>query len=245
MEMSRKEAIAACERSLLVLPVGATEQHGDHLPVGTDTLLVEAIVERAASMTSGVVVLPTVTISSSPHHLPFGGTLSLTSVNLYRLLRDIGSSLKRSRCRCLFIVNGHGGNHELIQVAARDIALEEGFEVASVTWWVMAMSALRAAAPPGTRIPGHAGAFETSTMLAIDRRFVAEAPSRDSPDEPPLTQESAFRVESPGRWENIDGFTDDPSVANADLGLTYLEIGAKELSAAFTALNARVFPQRA
>src|SRR5438552_13655640 len=93
--MTRSEAIKAAPESLLIIPLGATEQHGPHLPVGTDTMLVETIAERAAlaSRNSVFIVLgPTLPIGSSAYHVRFGGTISVATATYYRVLMDVGRS---------------------------------------------------------------------------------------------------------------------------------------------------------
>jgi len=161
IEMTRSEAIKAAPESLLIIPLGATEQHGPHLPVGTDTLLVETIAERALLALRNsfpAVLAPTLPVGSSAHHVPFGGTLSLTSPSFYRVLMDIGRSAASVGFRRMFYLNGHGGNHELAQVAARDLGLELPIAVGAGSWWAMAYNALIEAGSPAIRnIPGHAG----------------------------------------------------------------------------------------
>jgi creatinine amidohydrolase len=227
----------------VVLPIAATEQHGPHLPTGTDSLITESIVEQAAAIANvKLVVLPTIDVGSSDHHLPFGGTLSLTSQVFYEVLMQIGSSLASSGCKRLFIVNGHGGNHEVMQLVARDIALQQNITVACASWWALAYDALVDASPKGTRIPGHAGACETSLMLASHAALVGTPPRRkaDAVSAPeasiPMFRRS-LRIEIPGSWQQIDGFTDDPAAGSADLGRTYLEISGSKLAQAFRAFE--------
>src|SRR5437762_128963 len=93
--MTRSEAIKAAPESLLVFPLGATEQHGPHLPVGTDSMLVEAVAERAVQALPDsvpAVLAPTLPVGSSAHHVPFGGTLSMTTLSFYGVLMDLGRS---------------------------------------------------------------------------------------------------------------------------------------------------------
>src|SRR5438034_8081666 len=88
-ELTREELCAAAPDTLAILPVGATEQHGPHLPVGTDRFTVEHIARAAAAEAAGripVLVAPTLPFGSSHHHLPFGGTLSLGTETYYHVL---------------------------------------------------------------------------------------------------------------------------------------------------------------
>ena len=91
-ELTRVEAAARAPEALVVLPVGATEQHGPHLPLATDTLIVEHVARAAADVASrdiDVLVTPTLPFGSSHHHLPFGGTISMTTERYYGALRDM------------------------------------------------------------------------------------------------------------------------------------------------------------
>src|SRR5438874_9545646 len=154
VEMTRSEANKAGLESLLVFPLGATEQHGPHLPVGTDSMLVEAVAERAVqSLPDSVpaVLAPTLPVGSSAHHVPFGGTLSMTTLSFYGVLMDLGRSAASAGFRRMFFLNGHGGNHEIAQVAARDLGLELPIAVGSGSWWAMAYHALAEAGNPTIR----------------------------------------------------------------------------------------------
>ncbi|MCA9878465.1 MAG: creatininase family protein, partial [Thermomicrobiales bacterium] len=160
-EITRGEAAARAPEALVVVPVAATEQHGPHLPLGTDTFLVEAVARQAAVLAASeidILVTPTLPVGASHHHLPFGGTLSLASETYYRAVRDVVRSLITDGFRRVFVINGHGGNHELIQVVVRDLVLEEQANLAAASYWDLARAALAEQAPDVTgRLPGHAG----------------------------------------------------------------------------------------
>ena len=144
-ELTRVELREIAPAALAVLPVGATEQHGPHLPSGTDAMHAEHVARAAAAQIAArtpVVVTPTLAFGSSPHHLPFGATLSLTSQTFSSVLHDLCTSLIGTGFRQIFILNGHGGNHELIQIVARDLALADPVSVAAGSWWSIAWDAL-------------------------------------------------------------------------------------------------------
>jgi creatinine amidohydrolase len=230
-EMTRDALSAVAPAALAVIPVGATEQHGPHLPAGTDTMHAEHVARQAAARIADrvpVVVTPTLAFGNSPHHLPFGATISLSTGTFARVLADIGSSLVMAGFRRMFVVNGHGGNHELIQLMARDLALEHAIAVGAASWWAIARDALIAAgAAQDMRLPGHAGAFETSVVLALRPDLVAEPrPHRDDTAiGDPLALWSGCRVEIPGWWQGIDGYTDSPARGTARDGRRFLEAG--------------------
>ena len=236
VEMTRAEANRVAPECLLVVPLGATEQHGPHLPVGTDSMLVEAVAERAATALRDsfpVVLAPMLPVGSSAHHVPFGGTLSITSVSFYSVLMDIGRSAASGGFRRMFYLNGHGGNHELAQVAARDLGLELPIAVGAGSWWAMAYDALIEAGSPTIRtIPGHAGGFETAAMMAMAGHLVRD-PRPSRPDQPAADPpfRSGFRTEVHGSWKAIDGFTDNPAGASAELGARFLTVAAARVAA--------------
>jgi creatinine amidohydrolase len=236
--MTREEAKRkAAAGAIALLPTGATEQHGPHLPVGTDTYAVETVVRRAAALVVErvpVVVTPTLPFGSSQHHLAFGGTMSVSTATYYQLVRDLVESLITGGFSRIIIINGHGGNHEVIQLVVRDIALEQPVKLGAASYWQMAADAFAAtdAAQQG-RVPGHAGAFETSLMMALQPDCVVEPrPSRE--DDPsiidPPTLAKRLRVEQHRFWHLFDGYTDSPARASADHGETYLDLAAKAVA---------------
>jgi creatinine amidohydrolase len=230
-DLNREAARALAGEALLLLPLGATEQHGPHLPVGTDTLLVQAVAERAAAAARIPVVLaPPLALGSSDHHLVFGGTLSLTTDTYYRVLMDLGRSAAASGFRRIFLLNGHGGNHELMQLAVRDLAREAGIAAAAGSWWAMAHEELVQVGAGITNVPGHAGAFETAAVLAVAAHLVAVPPARpDWSGRRPAA--AAARVELPGSWSGIDGFSDSPADASAVVGAAFLEVAVARVAA--------------
>lgn len=238
-EMNREQLRTAAGESLAVLPIGATEQHGPHLPTGTDAFTIETLVREAAAEASKdipLIVTPTLPFGSSHHHFVFGATLSLSTETYYRVLCELIESLINDGFTRIFLVNGHGGNHELAQLAARDMALRHPVRVAAGSYWTMAWDQLIAAdAHRGRRLPGHAGDFETSIVLSLRPDLVpAERPHRDGVFESnPSGFHQSYRVERHGFWREIDGFTDSPDRATAEKGTLFREVVIRALSRAF------------
>ena len=234
-ELTRVAAKEWAAKGLLVLPVGATEQHGPHLPVGTDAFAVEAVSRRAAEAASDsipVVVTPTLPFGCSPHHIPFGGTMSLGTENYYLAVTDLVESLILGGWTRILIVNGHGGNSELVQLVVRDLALKHPVNLAALSYWNPAWDTLvESGAHLNGRMPGHAGAFETSLVLALRPELVTEPrPSREVPlASDPKGIAPRYRLERNGFWREIDGYTDSPAAGSADWGTSYLEIIVEEL----------------
>jgi creatinine amidohydrolase len=236
-EITREEAARRAPGALMVLPVGATEQHGPHLPLGTDFLIVEHLTRTAAQEARAsidVLVAPTFQTGSSHHHLPFGGTISLSTEHYYGALRDMTETLIESGFRRIFIVNGHGGNHELIQLVVRDLALLRPCNLAAASYWDLAREPLAERAPDlRERLPGHAGVFETSLIMALRPDLVADPLPHRSAEE--LTRTAMptfpFRAERHGFWQRIGGYTDSPDQASAERGQHLLEITVEAVAA--------------
>lgn len=236
-ELTRVEARALAPDALLILPVGATEQHGPHLPVGTDRMIVEHVARAAAAALPDdipAVVAPTLPFGSSHHHVPFGGTLSLGTESYYRALADLAETLIAGGFRRIFILNGHGGNSELIQLVARDLALRHPASLAAAPYWTIAWEALVAeGAHLGAGLPGHAGAFETALIMALRPELVREPrPHREAPPDDDPRGRAAYRAERHGWWQQIDGYTDSPDRADAERGRRYLAAIVREVAAA-------------
>jgi creatinine amidohydrolase len=237
-ELTRTEAKNLGPEAVLLFPVGATEQHGPHLPVGTDHFAVENIARAAAQVASAqipVVVAPTLPFGSSHHHIPFGGTMSLSTETYYRTVLELCEALILGAWRRIFILNGHGGNHEIVQLVARDLALKHPVQMAAASYWNIAWDKFIAAeAHIGARLPGHAGFFETSVVMALRPELIHEPrPQRDNvPDSDPRGFARPVRIETHGSWQSFDGYTDSPARASAEKGRTFLDAAAESVGAA-------------
>jgi creatinine amidohydrolase len=245
-ELTREDLNARLPGAVVLLPTGATEQHGPHLATGHDSFTVARIAASAAERVTGdheVIVAPTLMFGSSAHHLQFGGSLSLATETNRAVVRDLVSSMLSAGSRRVFLLNGHGGNHELNQLVARDLALEQpadaGVAIAAASYWEIAAASLAADARlAGFRMPGHAGQFETATMLAMDSARVREPrPARD--DDPSRAMViPGVRVEASGWWRTFDGYTDSPARATAETGEIIIEHVVRDVAAALTAFAA-------
>lgn len=243
-EMTREALGMALPNAVIVLPTAATEQHGPHLATGHDALVLDEIVRRAAERVdtgTNVLVAPTLTFGSSDHHLPFGGTLSLRSETYLAVLKDLLRSAVESGARRVLVVNGHGGNHELNEIAVRDTALAQPNDrrvvLAAGSWWTIAAQALAGREEfASARIPGHAGQLETAMMLAWRPDLVQEPrPARES-DPSVGTRIAGLRIEGEVRWREFDGFTDSPADAMLELGALALDLAAGALAKAIERL---------
>jgi creatinine amidohydrolase len=237
-EMTREQIRAIAAETTVVLPTAAIEQHGPHLAIVTDTLACATICQRAAEIAAeqiAVTVAPPVQFGSSHHHFPHPGVLSLSNGTFIRVVAEICESLARSGFRRIVIVNGHGGNDEAIRVAARDVALIQPVSIAAASYWTIAGPALvdeGRAGEIGT-LPGHAGAFETSLVLALRPDLVDRASYPPAVGSPPYEIDLSHRptvLRAGVSLGSGPGYTDDPAAASAAHGERFLAIISRELA---------------
>lgn len=182
-ESTWQEVRAAGARGIALLPIGSQEQHAAHLPMGTDTLLAEAVVDRATALLARdeggteLVRLPALPFGHSPHHL-FAAAVSLSAATLGAVLDDVLDSLATSGYHRIMVVNGHGGNDEIMRLAVKRFALRTEVTVAACSYWTVTSGEDDGGRPEVT--PGHAGWFETSLMLAA-RPDLVRTPCRPAP----------------------------------------------------------------
>ena len=181
-EIGRK-ALAAIdlEHAVAVLPVAAVEQHGPHLPFGTDAIIGEAMIERTMATWSGacdVLSLPMTSVGKSDEHEGFAGTLSHEAETLIAMLSEIGAGVAASGVRRLAIVSSHGGNSEAMGIAARRLRLEADMLVVPTSWMRMGL-------PDGlidddeARHGIHGGEIETALLLHLRPDLVDMAAAED------------------------------------------------------------------
>jgi creatinine amidohydrolase len=197
-----------------LLPVGATEQHGPHLPCGTDTIVATAICD-AVSARTGAVVLPALPIGCSYGHgrqLP--GTLSLSPEGLASIVRQTIEWAASSGLHRVLLVNAHVGNHPSLLMASDHLRLERpDLRTAVVGWWAADDLVARETAADGDDI--HANRSETSLMLAVAPELVHMG-RLDASDDPDRTGNLVFRYTATSLSTN--GVTGRPSEASAALG---------------------------
>lgn len=166
----------AADGSILVLPVGSMEQHGKHLPVATDSILVTEIAALGADRVVEdvpILILPPFWSGYSPHHLSFGGTVSLEFDDMRETIEDIAESALTNGFDALLLLNGHGGNSSLINGLVSTIGTSHpDVEVLGLTYFQLAsifIDEIRESPPGGM---GHGGEFETSLMLHLHEDLV-------------------------------------------------------------------------
>ncbi len=230
-------AVAARGNALAVLPVGALEQHGPHLPVITDSRVAWELSAAAARLVADempVLVLPAMWSGMSEHHLPFGGTISLDYAAFSAVLRSVTRSVRALGFTRLLIVNAHGGNDDPLAVACREIAHEFAFPVVAAKPWSMIPDTL-AAVLETQKGCQHACEAETSLMLELApelvRTSMLELAARQGPgviaNRPALSRFWSFAERAP-----VSGVRGDPRAGTQAKGEKLLAAMAAALAEA-------------
>jgi creatinine amidohydrolase len=188
-ELNSRQIANLSRETICLLPIGAIEQHGPHLPVATDRIIAEAIAEKLdAACDDKLFMMPTLSVTCSEHHMAFAGTLSLSHEVFQQIvLQTIGSAAKHGFYR-FFLLNAHGGNMAIGGVVAERLSSElPDCEVVFATWFRAAAEQLRSLVEGDYPSVGHACEFETSMVMAVcpelvdrdaivDDGFVADSP---------------------------------------------------------------------
>jgi creatinine amidohydrolase len=231
--------------SLLVVPVGSIEQHGQHLPVGTDTYLVEAIANGAARVSSEtipILVTPPVWSGFSPHHMDFGGTITLESQNMMSTIENICSSALENGFDAVVLINGHGGNVSLIDSLVSTVGADHpNRQVLGTTYYTLAQSFIDDIRESDTGGMAHGGEFETSLMLHLHPDLVKdesemEASYMDDPYEQAgqdLHDGGVLGVYRSFKEYSHTGAIGDPLLASPEKGERIYELLLDELTDIF------------
>lgn len=154
-------------RTIALLPVAAIEQHGPHLPLGTDLMIAEGMLDvlRARCPEDlDLRILPVQAVGKSNEHLYAPGTLTLTAETALRAWTEIGLSVARAGVRKLVLISSHGGNVDLTSIVARELRVQAGMLAVKATWFGFGLpEALENAWE--SRHGLHGGEIETSLML--------------------------------------------------------------------------------
>lgn len=207
---------AAIERSgIAILPIGAMEQHGAHLPLATDTILASGVAECVADQLDAI-LLPAISYGEAWNNSDFTGTMSLSPETLRAILRDLGREWHRVGGRALIVMNGHFGNSAPIDLAARDLLTELKLPVLNLDYPNLSDLAEHIChskpAAPGFY---HADEVETSMMLVFAPELVDM--DRAEPEYPEFPVSFGYE-QVQLREFNSTGVFGDPRPATAEKG---------------------------
>ena len=227
------------DRTIIILPLGSVEQHGNHMPVGTDTMLAHAVSLSAAERVGQTAVLPPPWFGFSAHHMRFPGSITLRAETLMAVAEDVIGSLVSHGFRRILIVNGHGGNGGVIDVLASTLGHKYygKARIATLTYFALArdsIAAKRQSRPGGM---GHACEYETSLIQHLHPELVKTDQAQTLyPDtgSPYLTTDligsQAVRVYHDFADLSPNGTLGDPSLASAEAGAEFFDAAADALA---------------
>ncbi len=230
MTMSDFEAGLQQTRSA-ILPVGSVEEHGGHLPLGTDTIHVYELARRTASLRP-VFVLPPLWYGLCRSTSQHPGTIGVTGLNLRAFVLDIVSSLHAQGIRNLILISGHaGGTHMAFLVDAGEEALSRFLDIKIAVLSVLDLLKDCPFHLIETRGDSHAGEVETALMLCLRSAHVKGISPMELPSFPPFILSRNKRK----FWPN--GVWGDPSKANVQKGEDILTYEAERLAALLNAME--------
>jgi creatinine amidohydrolase len=224
-------------RWIAVLPLAATEQHGPHLPVGTDVMIAQAYLARVRELLPATIpatFLPLQPVGISTEHIDYPGTLTLPTEVALKTWMALGQSVARAGIKKLVMVTSHGGNSAAMTLVAQDLRAQHGLLAVTTAW-------SRLSAPEGLfsaeelRHGIHGGAVETSIMLARYKQHVRNENLADfRPTSIAIEKDhrwlSAHRP-APFAWQaqdlDLSGAAGDATMASAEKGQRLLDHGAR------------------
>ena len=230
-------------RAVAVLPLGATEQHGPHLPLGVDTVLVDGVMREALTHlapAAQVLVLPTQSVGLSTEHTAYAGTLSLSPDTLMRLWIEIGQSVARAGLRKLVLFNAHGGHVGAMDIVARELRGRCDLIVYHTSWSQLPLGkeVVSRFSANEWRFGIHGGDLETSLMMALQPGSVRQERVQDFRS---TAQDRAehYAVLGDGRsaklgWHiqdyNPQGAAGNATAATVDKGQALLQAAGEQLA---------------
>lgn len=241
---------AAQAGSILLVPVGSVEQHGRHLPVGTDTMLAGSVAaETARRVTDEIplLVAPPVWSGHSPHHRSLGGTLSVHHRTLLTLLEDICETGMQYGFDGLVVLNGHGGNKPTVGSLTSSVGetLTEA-EVLGLTYFDLAAPFVDEYRESATGGMSHGGEFETSLMLHRYPELVGdERPATPHSEPYDLGLQDMFDGGPVSVYREFEAYSDsgaigDPSLATAAKGEALFDAVCGELEGLIESMHGRL-----
>jgi creatinine amidohydrolase len=166
---------AAKEKTVVIIPLGATEQHGPHLPTQVDWRCAHEISLRAARRMAGrqrALVTPAIPFGMSEHHMSLGGTLTLDYATMAAVIGCVVRSAARHGFERIFVLNGHGGNIAALETIITELTIELKLPLAGGTYWYIAADSIRGILEHQPQLL-HACEAETSLMMALSPELVA------------------------------------------------------------------------
>lgn len=218
----------------VVFPIAAVEQHGHHLPVATDSILLQEICRRVElKLTDHVLFAPLVWLGNSHHHLDFPGTLSASPRTYIDLLKDLAESMLAHGFRRIVFLNGHGGNIVPSQQAVFELRQKyrqaDDLLFLTATYWLLGSQPATLRATISQQRMGHACEWETSMVLKLHPDWVGDYVTAE-----PVVMDEWCEPAVRG-WVTQDrssrGHIGDPRAASAEKGEFLLDVFSQDVAA--------------
>ncbi len=232
----------AAKDKIIILPLGAIEQHGPHLSVSTDTDIVTQVAQQIEKkMPDAVLLCPTLPFGSSHHHLSFGGTISIAPELYTQVLIDLVNSLVISGFQKIILLNGHGGNitpaKQALAVLSKRFDASHQPTIALATYWEVGGKAFAGEPPMQSPALSHACEYETSMMLHLfadkvwmDRVERAQRPESNGyipwEDDEPYRGVTVFKQTE---FISSNGSSGEPQLGTAEKGKHLVDHAVKAL----------------
>jgi creatinine amidohydrolase len=231
--------------AVAVVPVGAVEQHGPHLPLGTDHLLAEALAERGAAQaqTARVYLMPTLSLGVSEEHHDWPGTLTLETEQMIAALMAVARGVASAGIAKLVFINGHGGNIPALHTAVRRARIRHDLFASTLGWMALGIGDH----PEGARIDDiHGGFLETAAMLHLHPDLVDMGEARDFVSANRTMAETYAHLRFLGAvstgWTardlHAEGAAGNAAAASAEAGKVIVETAAARLGSLFDEIAA-------
>jgi creatinine amidohydrolase len=229
---------AAGQGRVILLPVGSTEQHGPHLPLDVDNFLCRSVCEGAAKLApADLLLMPQLSYGFNWHHIDFPGTIGIAWDNYVRFLLDIIRSVAHHGFRKVLIVNGHGSNRPLVEVAARQATMDNDVVCAAFSYFELVTDVVGRVRESPRGWVAHADEIETSLYLYLRPKGVRT--DKAAPENDMLPSEFWWQdLEKGGRigmmewWSTFShtGVLGDPTLASAEKGEALYRAATGELA---------------
>ncbi|WP_164472881.1 creatininase family protein [Cohnella candidum] len=213
------------ENPIVIVTVGATEQHGTHLAINTDTDLGFSLAQRVAQASPiRTLVLPPVWSGFSPHHMDFTGTITLRQSTLFAMVNDIIECLIRHGVERVLLLNSHGGNISLLKTVVDEIGVQHGISPVYVTYWNLISDVIGDIRESEMGGISHACELETSLKMLFSPEDVRQEEIRDVMlDSTPYFGNDMFAPNKYGVYKPFKAWTElgqigAPSLASKEKG---------------------------
>jgi creatinine amidohydrolase len=233
---------------VVILNVSATEDHGPHMPLDTDTVLGMAVANGVAQAAPDeVFVMPPVPYGFNEHHKDFPGVIWIQPETLIAFVTDITKSLAHHGFRRILLLNSHGSNHPCLDLAARKTVIETGIICVSASYWNLMSQRINAVRKSKIGGIAHAGEFEAAMYMHLhpDRVDIGKSTTQNLHD----PDSKFFNLDLAGGgggamlmrwWSEVspDGTMGDPTVADPDTGKRFLDAAIEETTALIREIRA-------